>query len=354
MPRRRLPPYVQVLWADKGKKKARGYRGWAMAGKRRVFGPTRAKADEAHQDALRMRKVATVAPSWSGTVKARADEWLAAIESSVTDDTLAFYRSKLANVYLVIPETMPLERLDQNKLQVFVREALHTHGLGARSIQHCRRVLNRLFVWLGRRGGVDSNPVGKVDWPKVEETDIEVMHEVELRTHLANVTDPYANALAVFFAYTGLRRSEVARLSVSDLDLVEGVAWVQAKTKNRSHPLDPEAVRAARTLVDLARENGRDMLTPGPNLHRRRQNISDLFRKWQRKLGEPRWKPHTLRHSVATIMVRKGVPGPVVQKFLRHASYAMTQKYVHMVEQDVRGAVGRLRLVDDGDAAQHG
>jgi site-specific recombinase XerD len=34
-----------------------------------------------------------------------------------------------------------------------------------------------------------------------------------------------------------------------------------------------------------------------------------------------------------------------VQRFLRHSSYAMTQRYVHMVEQDLRAGIGVLQLV---------
>jgi len=81
--------------------------------------------------------------------------------------------------------------------------------------------------------------------------------------------------------------------------------------------------------------------------------VAETFRLWQRRLKEPRWHPHTLRHSVATIMLRRGVSPATVQRFLRHASYAMTQRYVHLVESDLRAATTRLRLLGD-DPISHG
>ena len=54
-------------------------------------------------------------------------------------------------------------------------------------------------------------------------------------------------------------------------------------------------------------------------------------------------------------MLRKGVAAPTVQRFLRHSSFAMTQRYVHLVEADVHAAAQRLRLVPEVDAAaKHG
>jgi integrase len=194
--------------------------------------------------------------------------------------------------------------------------------------------------------------VPTVDWPRPEDHRPDVFTEVELAGVLAKVTDQFARDLAVFLAYTGLRRAELARLLVADVDAAAGVLWVRGKVRAQSHPLPPAAAAAAARLALLA---GGEALISGTTERARRERIAETFRTWQRKLKEPRFHPHALRHSVATIMLRQGAAPGTVQRFLRHASYAMTQRYVHMVEADVRGATARLRLVGgDDDAAQHG
>ncbi len=354
MPRRNLPPYVQILW--KGKKPTRtlvGYRGWATTGGKRVFGPSRRTADEAHADAIRMRKVQSDAPSWGGSIDTRATEWLQAISVRVSEDTIAFYKGKLASVYRAIPKTMPVDRVTSNVVREFVRDAREVQKLGARTIQHCRRTLNGLFRWMVRRGIVTSNPVADVDWPSPKDTRPDVFTEAELVSVFARIDDVFAKSLGVFVACSGLRRAEVARLRVADVDMANRIVWTHGKTRSQAQPFAADADAAVQFLLDAAKD--REFVVAGITDRARRHAIAETFRTWQRKLGEPRWHPHALRHSLVTILLRNGVSAACVQRTARHASYVTTQRYENLVADDVRAGLTRLRLVPKKiDDAQHG
>jgi len=58
------------------------------------------------------------------------------------------------------------------------------------------------------------------------------------------------------------------------------------------------------------------------------------------------WQLHDLRHRLCTVLIRNGVPLPIVMKQMRHANIQMTMKYVHPVNADLmRGfAWGTCRL----------
>lgn len=348
MPRVNLPPFVQVLRRADGT--ARGYRGWWPVDGKRCFGPTRPNALAAHADAMKGRGIA--AKPLAGTIGKCANEWLAAISVRATADTVAFYKGKLANLWRTIPKTLPAERVTPAVVREFIREAAKDHGLGARTIQHCRRTLNAMFTWLQRRGLVTANPCTQVDWPKPLDTQPDVMTELELSGCLARISDPWAADLALAMAYTGLRRAEVARLRVADVDTANRVLWVQGKARHQSQPIDPTAVAPVERLVAAA--EGREFVIPGATDKGRREKVADTFRRWNKLLKEPRWHPHALRHSVATIMLRHGTSPAAVQRFLRHSSYAMTQRYVHMVAADVRTATSNLRLVKPDEKREHG
>lgn len=346
MPKKNVPPFVQVVRDAKGK--PIGYRGWAMLVGRRKFGPTRRDALEAHRDGVTMRGIAAQS-SFGGTLGDRADEWLTEVGHTRAADTREFYAGKFASVFETIPRTVPLEAVTSATLRVLVHEATG-RGLSGRTVQHLRRTLNGFFGWCLRRGYVRSNPVAAVEWPRAEETQPDVLNEVELASVLARITEPWPRALVVFLAFTGLRRAEMARLRCSDVNLTDRVLWVDGKTRKQSHPLPADAVSAAHVLLA---DRG-EFVIPGSTERGRREKVAETFRRWQKKLKEPRLHPHAMRHSVATILLRKGVAAPVVQRFLRHSSYAMTQRYVHLVEDDVRSATGKLRLLGDDGQAEHG
>lgn len=348
MSKRRLPPYVQRVRTKSGVR----YRGWAtLPDGRRWYGPRRLTPQEAHADAVRVRGAPAI-PDFGGDVETRAKQWLEAAATTLTPATIEFYQGKLATIYRTIPKTLPLERVTPAVLRQFVTEAQEAE-LSACTIQHCRRTLNRLFVWCTRRGFAANNPVSMLDWPRPRQHRPDVFTEPELRGLLASIVDPFAHDLAVFLAYSSLRRSEAARCELHHIDRENGVLWIRGKTGDEHHLLTKEASESSERLAE-----GRDgpFLIAGATEAARCERIAETFRTWQRKLKEPRFHPHALRHSVATIMLRNGASPATVQRFLRHKSYAMTQRYVHMVAEDVRGAMGTLRLVGgaEDEKAAHG
>lgn len=353
MPRVNLPPYVQCVY--RGKKPDRvliGYRGWWMRGEKRCFGPTRKKAQQAYADAMDRRQANRDAPSWGGTLETRANEWLADAAVRVTTDSLDFCRGKLAAVYRTIPKSMPVDRITPAILREFVREAREKHHLGARTVQHCRRVLNAFFRWMIRRGFVTTNPVPDVEWPKPEESRPDVFTEAELIDLLARITDPWAQALALFIAGTGLRRAEVCRVQLGDVDAAGLLVWVRGKVRAEAQPIHQDAAGAVALLLESAK--GREFLIPGSTDRARRNVVAETFRKWQRELKEPRFHPHALRHTLCTVMQRNGAGITTAQRALRHASVKTTQGYSHLIAADARDGMARLRLVRDEGEAEHG
>lgn len=59
--------------------------------------------------------------------------------------------------------------------------------------------------------------------------------------------------------------------------------------------------------------------------------------------GLPRIRPHDLRHSCATLHMRNGVPGPLVQRWLGHSSIALTLgTYSHVSPDMLDDAAKRM------------
>jgi integrase/recombinase XerD len=71
-----------------------------------------------------------------------------------------------------------------------------------------------------------------------------------------------------------------------------------------------------------------------------RNGVGDVLNYWTKKAGIPHLKFHTLRHTFATnLLKRGGTDLKVVQMMLRHRSIQSTQVYLHPTQEDCDTAV---------------
>jgi len=152
-------------------------------------------------------------------------------------------------------------------------------------------------------------------------------------------------ALLELLYATGMRVSEVADLTLDDVDLEAGtVRCVGKGNKERVMPLYPKATETVRDYID----NGRDALLGGNRAERTlflnprgeqltRQGLWLIIKGYAREIGlEDKVTPHILRHSFATHMLNGGAGLREVQKLLGHANISTTQVYTHVTRDRLR------------------
>ena len=134
---------------------------------------------------------------------------------------------------------------------------------------------------------------------------------------------------------TGLRVSEALALRRVDLRLDQEppIIVVQANSpgnkarKGREVPVPGDLVESLR---DLASFYTKDRYQPMLTLSR--QRIGQVMKEVAREIGiyPTRAHPHAFRHTYGRNCVLRGVPIPVLQKWLGHASMVDTQRYVEL------------------------
>jgi integrase/recombinase XerD len=148
---------------------------------------------------------------------------------------------------------------------------------------------------------------------------------------------------------TGMRRSELARLKVSDIDSQRMILRVVAGKggKDRDLPLSP-------ALLETLREYWRWRkpklyLFPTRTLGRRLdQPISDktvwiACSEAARRAGiRKRVTPHTLRHSWATHLLEAGTDLRTIQVLLGHGDLETTAQYLHLSQRHLQTVVNPL------------
>ena len=134
---------------------------------------------------------------------------------------------------------------------------------------------------------------------------------------------------------TGLRVSEALALRRVDLRLDQDppIIVVQADSpgnkarKGREVPVPADLVESLR---DLASFHAKDRYQPMLNLSR--QRVGQVMKDAAQQIGiDPaRAHPHAFRHTYGRNCVLRGVPIPVLQRWLGHASMVDTQRYVEL------------------------
>lgn len=112
---------------------------------------------------------------------------------------------------------------------------LTERGAAAKTISSRYQAVRSFFDWLATEAELDESPVRKVARPKAQEPEIQVPTIEELKAVLATASDVRSFAdvrdVAVIRLWldTGLRRSELAALSVADVNLTDGEVSVMGK-----------------------------------------------------------------------------------------------------------------------------
>ncbi len=222
------------------------------------------------------------------------------------------------------------------------------------------RVVQGFFRWLLRRGVVLVDPTAAMpvtfkdrQLPRhvlSEAQVVRLLDAPDLRTPIG-LRD---RAILSLLYSTGLRRSEVSALDVTDVDLTGLTVFVRRGKggKPRLVPLGESAANDLVAYVTKGRpelsEGHRAPRTPalflgvgGPGQvhqgHRLEpEGVSQMVSRGCGKARLPRLvRTHALRHAFATHMLRAGADVRHVQRLLGHSSVVTTEAYTHVAIKDL-------------------
>jgi integrase/recombinase XerC len=212
--------------------------------------------------------------------------------------------------------------------------------------------LRTFYQFLGARKGLRGNPVREVHLPRIERKlplvltrqQVEELLSAptrEMKSRSAPTWMPLRDvAIMELFYSSGLRLSELAALSVADVDpYTESVRVFGKGRKERVCPVGLPALEA------ISRYRAAANVHSGPLfINKARKRISPrsiwlVLKRYVRLTSIPiSISPHKLRHSFATHMLDRGADLRSVQALLGHASLSTTQIYTHVTVERLKKA----------------
>ena len=156
----------------------------------------------------------------------------------------------------------------------------------------------------------------------------------------ADGANPSAVAIIRLLALTGARKSEIAGLRWSELDLERGYLRLgDSKTGAKVVPLGAPAIEV---LAGATAVEGSPFVFPASSGGGRFQGIERIWRKVRADAGLPSLRLHDLRHSFASVGLARGDALPVIGAILGHADVKTTSRYAHLADDPVKNAADAI------------
>jgi len=271
------------------------------------------------------------------------------VEKRLAERTVALYTEdlhKLARQAVAAGVTLCAVR--EAHIRRWVAQ-MHSGGRSARGIALILSGWRGLYVWLGRQGLIEANPVSGVRAPKAGKPlpkALAVDDAVRLADHENPDDAPEREArdrcITELFYGSGLRLGELVGLDAHAsasargwIDMQAGEAHVLGKgSKRRSVPVGAAALTALAAWLPLrAHWAGDDpalfIAAHGRRLTPQHVRLRLRQRSQQAGLATP-VHPHMLRHSFASHLLQSSGDLRAVQELLGHANIGTTQVYTRL------------------------
>ena len=215
-------------------------------------------------------------------------------------------------------------------------------GISNRSVNRKVAALNAYYKFLVKSGGLVVNPLAghkalktpkKIEIPFSEEEIRAVLNEIVYPENFEGIRD---RCIIELFYATGMRRSELVNLKISDIDFsLRTVRIFGKRNKERLVPLMEHMEGLLRVYImereAVVTEDSGDILILVKNGNKVYEAL--VYRVINRYLSKVSLKvkksPHILRHTFATHILNKGADLNSVKELLGHSSLASTQVYTH-------------------------
>tara|TARA_B110000438_G_scaffold44093_1_gene44086 strand:- start:1637 stop:2599 length:963 start_codon:yes stop_codon:yes gene_type:complete len=274
-------------------------------------------------------------------------------EKNASQHTISAYLNDLTQFEIFLRETghactnsqIQIEQIDRLAIRSFLGQLYEKSNSGA-SMGRKLSTLRSFFNFLCREGHIKTNIIKTIPVPKkinrlpsyLSVDEVFRLLELPKANSFAGARD---KTIFGMFYDTGIRISELVKLSLEDLKIEQQTVKVLGKgKKERLLPFGKKTAAVIKSYLKFRADHIKNMTLPsdppGLFLNQRGQTISTrgvrkIMHQYIRANNFPKnISPHSLRHTFATHMLEAGADLRAIQEMLGHASLSTTQKYTHL------------------------
>ena len=271
------------------------------------------------------------------------------LESGLSDNTQRSYRSDLSLFCLWLEKKGGvLVSAHRSDILAFLAERVG-EGVKSRTTARLLSSLKRFYLYLIAENIREDNPCALVDAPKLSRNLPQALSEQDVDNLLQapdeeNKIGERDLAMMELLYATGLRVSELVGLTMSQINLNQGVVRIIGKgNKERLVPMGEQAqwrlqnyIKSSRGQILGVKQSDAVFVTNrGGGMTR--HAFWHLIKRYAKKAGiDQHLSPHTLRHAFATHLLNHGADLRVVQLLLGHSNLSTTQIYTYVAQERLK------------------
>jgi site-specific recombinase XerD len=278
-------------------------------------------------------------------------------QKGLRPSTIRSYRDSLRLFFIFVAKLhhrgvseLVLEDLDYQSVLAFLRDMENERGNAVSTRNQRLAALHTFYEYIGREipemlpfcAKVAAIPMKRCSLPEMKflaREDVEALFTSIPSHDRLSIRD---RALLMFLYNTGARVSEVAQLTVSQLDLQypERVRLLGKGEKWRTCPLWSQTAKALQIMLDdrstaleptapvFVGYSGKPMTRFG--IYKRVRHYAQAWEASAKPLSRIRITPHVFRHTTAVHLLEAGVEVNVIRGWLGHVSLDTTNRYAEI------------------------
>lgn len=244
--------------------------------------------------------------------------------------------------------------LQRSDLEEFLADQLERHRPTTAAVRF--RSLQQFYRWAIDEELIEKTPMAGLRPPTIPEQPVAVLDETQLSRLLGcmnsrSFDDRRDTAIVRLFLDTGMRLSEMAGLTLTDIDLDADVAIVLGK--GRRPRACPFGDKTAQAIERYLRERSKHRLARSAQLwiggrgHMTDNGIGQMLRRRAKQAGLDHLHPHMFRHTFAHRWLADGGQEQDLMRLAGWRSREMLARYgASAADQRAREAHRRMRLGD--------
>ena len=257
--------------------------------------------------------------------------------SGKSERTLQQYQYQLTRILSYINK--PIDKITEGDLNEYLEKYKLIRKVSNVYLDGIRLTMSSFFGWQHRKGFIPKNPAAGVDPIKIEKKIKKAYSDEELekiRRKCENIRDL---AIVEFLYATGVRISEMCALNREDVHINEREIIVFGKgAKEREVYMTPISCMYLKAYLNERTDDCEALFVSARGDHKRLMpsGVQAMLRKIGKEVGVEKCHPHRFRRTLATNLLRKGMPLQEVQLVLGHTKVETTLIYCEVDKDSVK------------------
>lgn len=258
----------------------------------------------------------------------------------VAMSSLNLYKLRLQQFFTMVKK--PIEEITANDIRLFMYYTQEQTKCSDRTLDGTRSIISTFFKWANVEGYIHVNPCAAIKPIKYTKKERGYLSEIELET-LRSACDNLRNKAIIETLYsTGCRVSELIHLKIADVDFNKKEVILFGKgSKYRQSYINTRAEIAIKQYLDSRSDDNEYLFVSlrKPYNQITKAAVEKIVRDLGKNCGiKQKVFPHLLRHTVATMGIKRDIPITEIQKMLGHAKIETTLIYVKIADESVKNS----------------